>query len=279
MSFSRTRYGLQYDESPHHGGGGLPPWLLFAVGIPLLAILYLLLRGCDRQSEPTPEPAPSMRKTDVVPPREPPLKGSLLGRLVAGNDTPRQSTQSTPATPYPAAVQALIDQALTALGTDDLAAARDAYLAVRTHPAAGEAAALAEARIGELNVKLVLSPTLHPGKTTHVVVPGDTLGKLTRNYGVTLAYLMRINAIARPESLRIGQQLITLDNPQFTWQLQPDDTAAILFLGGQFFKRYPLAGPHASDSDNTVWINSPEGKRALRLALPADAAEIRLLVR
>ncbi len=46
------------------------------------------------------------------------------------------------------------------------------------------------------------------GAVTHVVAAGESLGQIARDYGVTMAELISANAIANPNSLRVGTSLV-----------------------------------------------------------------------
>jgi len=45
------------------------------------------------------------------------------------------------------------------------------------------------------------------GHAAHVVKPGETLGKVAKSYGVTAEALARVNGIADPDRIRVGQRL------------------------------------------------------------------------
>lgn len=45
-------------------------------------------------------------------------------------------------------------------------------------------------------------------QTIHVVAPGDTLGAISQHYGVDLAEVVKLNAIANPSLIVVGQQIM-----------------------------------------------------------------------
>jgi LysM repeat protein len=60
-------------------------------------------------------------------------------------------------------------------------------------------------------LKLPAKPTssrTHAGDGTHVVKSGETLWSISRQYGVGVAELKKINSLNRPENLRVGSRLL-----------------------------------------------------------------------
>lgn len=51
-------------------------------------------------------------------------------------------------------------------------------------------------------------PAVAPGQPVHVVVKGDSLDKIAKQYGTTIQDLQKLNKIADPKKLQIGQQLV-----------------------------------------------------------------------
>lgn len=72
--------------------------------------------------------------------------------------------------------------------------------------------------IARLNNDLVFSPTVFPGDTlsqTYTVVSGDNLARITRKTGAVAepALLARVNRLANPNALRVGQSLKVVRGP------------------------------------------------------------------
>lgn len=51
------------------------------------------------------------------------------------------------------------------------------------------------------------------GNTLHTIQPGDTFGKLSREYGVSLSAILKANPTVNPNRLQIGQQVVIPANP------------------------------------------------------------------
>lgn len=51
------------------------------------------------------------------------------------------------------------------------------------------------------------------GNTLHTIQPGDTFGKLSREYGVSLSAILKANPTVNPNRLQIGQKVVIPANP------------------------------------------------------------------
>jgi 2',3'-cyclic-nucleotide 2'-phosphodiesterase/3'-nucleotidase len=79
---------------------------------------------------------------------------------------------------------------------------------VATPPAAAEPATAPAAETGEFAVPVARPVTPQPAANVHIVVKGDSLEKIAKTHGTTVTELQRINRIADPKKLQIGQQLL-----------------------------------------------------------------------
>ena len=154
------------------------------------------------------------------------LVGLLAGNVVAGRRLPstggqqvveepaaRSSTAAPTATPQQASAPAanesgrvLLSRADAAVANHALVEAKELYRqALQQNPDAQTAAA-AQQRLGQVNVELLLSPTLTPDAGIYIVEPGDTLGKIARRSSTTVELLRASNRIGG-DFIRVGQQL------------------------------------------------------------------------
>ena len=72
------------------------------------------------------------------------------------------------------------------------------------------------------------------GDKTHIVKPGESLGRIAVQYGVSVASLVAANSLSNPDFLRIGQRLVVkvggasaLPPPRFYLVQRGDTLAAI----------------------------------------------------
>ena len=80
----------------------------------------------------------------------------------------------------------------------------------------------------------------------HTIQPGETLGKIARQYAVTADFLARINGIADKNRVRAGQRIKVVRGP-FQAVVTKADYSLDVYLQGTFVKHYPV-GLGAEDS-------------------------------
>jgi lipoprotein-anchoring transpeptidase ErfK/SrfK len=172
----------------------------------LLACLCLCWAGC----KPAPAPAP------IAPPAEVQPSG------IATN---------VPPPPDPSEMALPQASALKAAGK--LAEARDLLTPLATSANASEKALTL---LGELNTQIALTPASAPEKVTHIIVAGDTLGKLAKKFGVTIE-LIKVSNGLRTDVIRIGDTLRIYPG-KFAVEISKSANTLTITDNGKFFKRY-----------------------------------------
>jgi LysM repeat protein len=110
-------------------------------------------------------------------------------------------------------VAALIDEARQKLAAQDLVGARTLLNSALMHPEASDRQkSTIRADMAVLNEDLVFSPKVYPGDPlamSYTVEPGDSLARITlsRGLGVDWRFIQRINRLAAPDRIRVGQKL------------------------------------------------------------------------
>ena len=69
-----------------------------------------------------------------------------------------------------------------------------------------QTAAAAQERLGEMNVKILLSPARGEGEAFYTIKPGDTLARIAREHKITLDLLKAANGL-QGDFIRAGQKL------------------------------------------------------------------------
>jgi LysM repeat protein len=270
MPLERGTYGIEYDGHQRGSGGKL--WLL-ALLIPLIVIV-LVLRGCNTgksggiySGDDAALEGRDMPEVQVE--RERP---SLASHFIKSwrnkfrGDEPDGEDGSTDAdkkdqpsekkvdtveddntdssvlakAKIPDEVSSLIKRSDELRQTGNLVSARMILEKLRLRPEAANVRAHVEKRLGEINVELILSDKAMPGKILHKIKRGDLVSRLTRRYGNTEEYILRINSIDRPDRIRIGQELWVLDNPVFELMIDKSEFKAVLLFNNRFFKIYTV---------------------------------------
>ncbi len=99
-----------------------------------------------------------------------------------------------------------------------------------------QVAATAQERLGEVNVKILLSPVRAEGEALYAVRPGDTLSRIAREHRTTIELLKAANGL-RGDLIRAGQKLRV---PQVNFSVIVDKSQNTLTLkhGEGVFKVY-----------------------------------------
>jgi len=251
---SRGSYGIEYDEDKN--SGHQRHWWFITLAI-VCAVLVIVVRGCRGRSDDlddTPVPAEHFDAPETKVNRErisirQHFFANWFGKSAAATNAPeaagRAPDSETAAIPktakrLPPQIQKLLDQATADEQAGNLPAARLTFLHLLSEKDAAELHPFIERKVGSINTTLIFSKQPAPGKATHTVAAGDTPGKIAKKHGCPQEYIMEVNGIERPESMKIGIQLQVLDNPAFELRVSKADATARLTLNGDFFKRYAL---------------------------------------
>ena len=112
-----------------------------------------------------------------------------------------------------------------------------------------------QARLGDVNVALLFSPTVTDADSVHQVKPGDTLGKIASAYGTTVECIRRANGL-KSNVIRPDQKLKI---PKGTFSIVVDKSQNQLLLteNNQFVKLYPVStGKESSTPVGTFKITT-----------------------
>jgi lipoprotein-anchoring transpeptidase ErfK/SrfK len=94
-------------------------------------------------------------------------------------------------------------------------------------------------QVGEINLKLLLSPYEQPEAVWLEVQPGDTLGKVAARANTTIELLKAMNRLTT-NNLRLGRR-IKVSYEEFSVVVGKTENVATVYLGGRFFKRYSVS--------------------------------------
>lgn len=141
----------------------------------------------------------------------------------------------TSPTPSPTALpetQALVADARAAIDAGQWADAKtmlDRIVATDPAPAAVKL-------LGQVNMKLLKSPLMMPGKEYYVIQSGDYLQKIAKKYNTTVDLLKTMNGL-ESDTIRLGDRLLVF-NGDFSIRVSKSRSELDLLSGGKLFKRY-----------------------------------------
>jgi lipoprotein-anchoring transpeptidase ErfK/SrfK len=90
--------------------------------------------------------------------------------------------------------------------------------------------------LGEVNIKVLKSPLMMPGKEYYVIESGDYLQKIAKKYNTTVALLKVMNGL-ETDMIRLGDRMLVF-NGDFSIRVSKSRNELDLLLGDRLFKRY-----------------------------------------
>jgi lipoprotein-anchoring transpeptidase ErfK/SrfK len=90
--------------------------------------------------------------------------------------------------------------------------------------------------LGEVDMKILLTPAPADGKTDYTIVAGDSLGKLAQKFGTTVDLIKKSNNLSR-DLIRVGDRL-RIYQGHFAVNVNKTTNELRLTDNGKFFKRY-----------------------------------------
>lgn len=201
---------------------GTGRWKRVFIIIVLLQIalvgIYLIMKK-DKDELPEPEtPAPA----ETLSPAELALPSAPLPAPLADN-----------AATTPEAAAALSD-AKAAVAGGQLLAAKEILDKLAASSPTPDVVKL----LGDVNMKLLRSPLMMPGKEYYVIQPGDYLYKIAKTFGTTVELIKTMNGL-ETDNIRAGARLLVFTG-DFTILVSKNHNYLDLKLNGKLFKRYPV---------------------------------------
>lgn len=140
----------------------------------------------------------------------------------------------------PPDVKEMYEQALRFKKGNDTVKAKQVYQnIIKSFPDVENISSI-QKELEDLNLEMIFSSTEVPGKTViHQVVAGDTLGKVAKTYGVTIALIKRSNNI-KNDVIRLGQR-IRIWKGNFNISVDKSQNILIFKDGDEIIKVYDVS--------------------------------------
>jgi lipoprotein-anchoring transpeptidase ErfK/SrfK len=197
------------------------PWLL----IVLIALVFVFLWHKFGRNQKSPEKETS-ESTRVIPAEQVPAR----------EDPP-------PVASLQVNVQPLLSKAAaTAARSEEnplaLAEARDLYLQALQAAIDPDTQTIIERELGGIHARLAFTPMPWPSiKVPYVVKSGDSIEKIARRFGTTIALIQLGNQVKNPHLIRKGDSFKILDG-DFSIKVSTSRKDLVVYLDDVFFKRY-----------------------------------------
>ena len=94
--------------------------------------------------------------------------------------------------------------------------------------------------LGEINMKLLMaSPMQVPGMQRYTIQSGDSLDRIAKHFGTTVALIQKTNRIENASRIKINQSIFVLTG-SFSIRVSKTQNYLDLLLDGKLFKRYAV---------------------------------------
>ena len=138
-----------------------------------------------------------------------------------------------------ASVNQLLEEAAQHEANGEKLQARDAYAKiVEEHPDYDKVEDI-QTKMGDLSMAIICSNTASPKSVLHDVVPGDSLGKLAKQYNTTKELIKKSNGF-KSDVIRVGQKL-RIWNAPFSVFVDKSQNVLVLKTGEETVKVYRVS--------------------------------------
>ena len=275
---------IEYDASRRrrkpHGGWR---WPVYAVAFVAVLISFISARGCFRSE-------PSEKKAERKPPVETPATDLNGGQKPAPAE--KEKVKGTP----PPAVrsshwtdgisgrtpreQTLLLRLADAERQGRLEIAVDTIERLRAIPSMADLNDKLARRLGDLNTRRLFSGEPVPWVVETTVRRGQSVHRIAREHGTTVAAIRQLNGLSPTEEPEVGRTLRVLEFVRAAFVVHKATKYADLTLNGKLFKRYYVsAGKNAKPGAYPITRAPDEGPRSRFSSLgilvaPADMREL-----
>ena len=281
---------VEYDASRRRDPSG--GWRLAVYAVVLVAVLvsFISARGCfgrkpsgkievirsETPSRPQTVPfKPSVSQSATKVPsvsaavKAEPSKAARQASSWAANASGRSQRERT-----------LLLRLADAENQGRLAIAADTIMQLRAIPSMADIDDKLARRLGDLNIRRLFSGEPVPWVSTTTVRRGQSVHRIAREHGTTVAAIRQLNSLSASEAPKAGRQLRVLHFPRAAFIVHKQTRHADLMLNGRLFKRYYVSVKKDTKTGAfPITSNANEGPRSrfsslgIRVA-PADMKEL-----
>ena len=275
---------IEYDTNRTKDPSGGWKWAVLTVLLIAVAVSLASARFVSRSRPPV--VAPDVQSPVAAPPTPPPTVSTNAVRREPA-PTPKPSPAAKEAESWaenasvrPARERTLLQRLADAERLGKLAIAVDTIEQLRARPSMADLDDRLARRLGSLNVKRLFSGEPVPWVSETTVRRGQTVHRIAREHGTTVAAVRRLNRLGPHEEPAVGRRLRVLEFPKATFVVHKQTRYADLTLNGKLFKRYYVStGKETSPGAYPITSRAEEGPRSRFVALgirvaPQDMLEL-----
>lgn len=274
---------VEYDASRRRDRSGGWRLAVYAVVLVAVAISFISSRGCFSRKRTAKVDAGRSAASVPVKKRSVPLPS------VSSNEVARPVPK--PQAPSPAARQAsswaenasgrsvrertLLLRLADAEHQGRLAIAVDTIEQLRAIPSMADIDDKLARRLGDLNVKRLFSGEPVPWVVEVTVRRGQSVHRIAKEHGTTVAAVRRLNGLSAAEEPSPGRRLRVLEFPRAAFVVHKPTRHADLMLNGKLFKRYYVSvGSKTAPGAYPITSLAKEGPRSRFAALGIKVASV-----
>ena len=279
---------IEYNTQP--GGGREPGWRLPVLVVLALAVLGSLVYAKFVSGDNDPVVRSGAAAVSVVPSAgaasgveraAPPVSAVPSGAKTPETPAVKQAREwAVNADMRPARERMLLERLADSERLGRLAIAVDTIEQLRMRPAMADLDDKLARRLGELNVKRLMSGEATPWVAETTVRRGQTVHRIAREHGTTVAAVRTLNKLRAGEEPEAGRKLRVLEFPRAALVIHKSTRHADLTLNGKLFKRYYFSvGDRTIAGSYPITSRADEGPRSRFAALgikatPQDVKEL-----
>lgn len=275
---------IEYDTSRDSDSPNGWKWAVCVVLSIAAVVSFLSARGCFRSKETHPLASAPY----VIPvPQTPTGAASATNAasdaksgLVQSNAAVAAATWLTGASLRTPRVHTLLQRLADAERLGQLAIAVDTIEKLRGQPSVADLDDRLARRLGDLNIRRLFSGEPVPWVAETTVRRGQTIHRIAREHGTTVAAVRQLNGLSDDETPKVGRKLRVLQFPRVALVVHKQTRCADLMLGDKLFKRYYVsAGSRCRPGAYPITGKADEGPRSrfssldIRIA-PVDMKEL-----
>lgn len=263
---------IEYNGNRDSDSSGGWRWAVCTVLAVAVLVSFVSARGCFRRKDAD---GPRAVAVPVVADEEPAVEPKML------SEAARQAESwARNASGRPQLERTLLMRLADAERLGELEIAVDTIEKLRRKPSMADLDDKLARRLGALNIERIFSGKPVPWVTETVVRRNQTVHRIAREHGSTVAATRRLNNLAPGVEPEPGRKLRVLAFPKAAFVVHKQTRYADLLLGGKLFKRYYVTvNAGCAPGAYPITSKSEEGPRArfaelgIRIA-PVDMQEL-----
>ena len=279
---------VEYDPNRAKESPGGWKWSVAAVLLIAVSASFIYARFISRGAR-APVSVPESPLVTVLPPSVPslPADTNVVQQKAEKPPPPKPSAAAKEAEAWAenasvrsARERTLLQRLADAERLGKLAIAVDTIEQLRARPSMADLDDRLARRLGSLNVKRLFSGEPVPWVAETTVRRGQTVHRIAREHGTTVAAVRQLNGLGPQEEPALGRKLRVLEFPRSTLVVHKQTRYADLLLNGKLFKRYYVSTrKETAAGAYPITSKAEEGPRSRFAALgnrvaPADMLEL-----